>query len=73
MEESSMFCNSSHLEWCVRLSDTILKGYHPRTIPAKLSSEVSEENGLNAKPYDVRRINGRTPSDCKGSPGLLVR
>jgi hypothetical protein len=27
--------NSSHLEWRVGLSDTILKGDHPRTIPAK--------------------------------------
>jgi hypothetical protein len=32
----SIFSNSSHLEWRVGLSDTILKGTHPRTIPARL-------------------------------------
>jgi antibiotic biosynthesis monooxygenase (ABM) superfamily enzyme len=30
-----MFSNSSHLEWRVGLSDTILKGTHPGTIPAR--------------------------------------
>jgi hypothetical protein len=34
IEEISIFSNSSHLEWRVELSDTILKGTHPRTIPA---------------------------------------
>jgi hypothetical protein len=29
--------NSSHLEWRVGLSDTILKGTHPGTIPARFS------------------------------------
>jgi hypothetical protein len=29
------FSNSSHLEWRAGLSDTILKGTHPRTIPAR--------------------------------------
>ena len=29
------FSNSSHLEWRVRLSDTILKGTHPGTISAR--------------------------------------
>jgi hypothetical protein len=33
--EISIFSNSSHLEWRVELSDTILKGAHPGTIPAK--------------------------------------
>jgi hypothetical protein len=33
----SIFSNSSHLEWKVGLSDTILKGNHPRTIPARFS------------------------------------
>jgi hypothetical protein len=28
---------SSHLEWRVELSDTILKGDYPRTIPARFS------------------------------------
>jgi hypothetical protein len=31
------FSNSSHLEWKVGLSDTVLKGTHPRTIPARFS------------------------------------
>ena len=31
------FSNSSHFEWRVGLSDTILKGNHPRTIPAKFA------------------------------------
>jgi hypothetical protein len=34
-KEISIFSNSSHLEWRAWLSDTILKGNHPRTIPAK--------------------------------------
>jgi hypothetical protein len=29
--------NSSHPEWRAGLSDTILKGTHPRTIPAKFA------------------------------------
>ena len=33
--EISIFSNSSHLEWRAGLSDTILKGNHPRTIPAR--------------------------------------
>ena len=35
IEEISIFRNSSHLEWRTGLSDTILKGTHPRTIPAR--------------------------------------
>ena len=34
-EEISIFCNSSHLEWRAGLSDTILKGTNPGTIPAR--------------------------------------
>ena len=34
-EEISIFSNSSHLEWRAGLSDIILKGTHPGTIPAK--------------------------------------
>jgi hypothetical protein len=30
-----IFSNSGHLEWRVGLSDTILKGTHPGTIPAR--------------------------------------
>jgi hypothetical protein len=35
IEEISIFGNSNHLEWMVGLSDTILKGTHPGTIPAR--------------------------------------
>jgi hypothetical protein len=35
IEEIAIFSNSSHLEWRAELSDTILKGTHPRTIPAR--------------------------------------
>jgi hypothetical protein len=35
IEEISIFSNSSHLEWRAGLLDTILKGTHPRTIPAR--------------------------------------
>jgi hypothetical protein len=34
-EEISIFSNSSHLEWKAGLSDTVLKGTHPGTIPAR--------------------------------------
>jgi hypothetical protein len=34
IDEISIFSNSSHLEWRAGLSDTILKGTHPRTSPA---------------------------------------
>jgi len=33
--EISIFSNSSHLEWKAGLSDTILKGTYPRTIPVR--------------------------------------
>jgi hypothetical protein len=35
IEEISIFSNSSHLEWRAGLSDTILKGTQPGTIPAR--------------------------------------
>jgi hypothetical protein len=35
-EEISIFSNSGHLEWRAGLLDTILKGTHPGTIPARL-------------------------------------
>jgi hypothetical protein len=35
IEEISIFNNSSHLKWRAGLSDTILKGTHPGTIPAR--------------------------------------
>jgi hypothetical protein len=36
-EEIYIFSNSSHFEWRAGLSDTLLKGDHPRTIPAKFA------------------------------------
>jgi hypothetical protein len=38
-EEISIFSNSGHLEWRAGLSDTILKGNHPGTIPARFGKE----------------------------------
>ena len=34
-EEIFIFSNGGHLGWRVGLSDTILKGTHPETIPAR--------------------------------------
>ena len=34
-EEISIFSNSGHLEWRTGLSDTVLKGTHQGTIPAR--------------------------------------
>jgi hypothetical protein len=58
MEEISIFSNSRYLERRVGLSDTILKGTHPRTIPARfgliwLSSFRGED--LNVKVYNVQQ------------------
>jgi hypothetical protein len=39
-KEISIFSNSCHFEWRVGLSDTILKGDHPRTILAKPLSKL---------------------------------
>jgi len=36
-KEISIFSNSSHFEWRAGLSDILLKGDHPKTIPAKLA------------------------------------
>ena len=62
IEEISIFSNSSHLEWRAGLSDTILKGTHPRTIPARFGLiwfRGFREEDLNVKVYDVRRMDGR--------------
>jgi hypothetical protein len=67
--EFSIFSNSSHLEWRAGLSDTILKGTHTRTIPARFGLiwfRGFRGEDLNVKVYDVRR----TPSDGKSSHGL---
>ena len=56
------------------LSDTIiLKGTHPRTIPARFGLiwfRGLRGEDLNVKAYDVRRT---TPSDGKSSPDVLKR
>ena len=52
--EISIFSNSSHFEWRAGLSDTLLKGDHTRTIPAKFGliwfSDFREED-LNVIVY----------------------
>jgi hypothetical protein len=62
IEEISIFSNSSHLEGRAELSDTILKGTHPGTIPARLGliwfSGFRGED-LNVKVYDVRRTGAK--------------
>ena len=42
-KEISIFNNGHHLERRVGLSETILKGDHPRNITVKFGSVVSEE------------------------------
>jgi len=73
-ENNSIFSNSSHLEWRAGLSDTILKGTHPRTIPARFGLiwfRGFRGEDLNVKVYDVWRTDGRrTPSNDKSSHGL---
>jgi hypothetical protein len=66
IEEISIFSNSSHLECRAGLSDTNLKGTHPRTIPARFGLIWFRGEDLNVKVYDVRQ----TPSDGKSSLGL---
>ena len=64
-----MLSSSSHLEWRAGLSDTILKGTHTRTIPARFGLiwlRGFRGEDLNVKVYDVRRM----PSDGKNSHGL---
>jgi hypothetical protein len=46
-EEISIFSNSGHLEWRAGLSDTILKGTHPGTIPAR-ENEINNNNNHKA-------------------------
>ena len=62
IEEISIFSNSSHLERRTELSDTILKGTHPGTIPARFGliwfSGFRGED-LNVKVYDVRRTDAK--------------
>jgi hypothetical protein len=50
-EEIYIFSNSSYLEWRTDLSDTILKGIHPRTIPGRFS--VIWFSGFRGKDLNV--------------------
>ena len=45
--EISIFSNSGHLEWRAGLSDTILKGTHPGTIPARFGLILFRGEDLN--------------------------
>ena len=56
IEEISIFSNSSHLECRAGLSDTNLKGTHPRTIPARFDLIWFRGEDLNVKVYDVRQV-----------------
>jgi len=51
IEEISIFSNSSNLEWRAGLSDTILKGTHPRTIRTRLGLICF--NGFRGKDLNV--------------------
>ena len=63
IEEIYIFSNSSHLEWRVGLSDTILKGTHPSTIPARFGlirfRGFRGEDLINVKVHDVQRTDAR--------------
>ena len=55
-KEISIFSNSNHLEWRAGLSDTILKGTHPRTISARFGLiwfRGFRGEDLNVKVYDI--------------------
>ena len=51
IEEFSIFSNSSHLEWRTGLSDTILKGTHTGTTPARFGLIWS--SGLRGEDLNV--------------------
>ena len=62
IEDISIFSNSSHLEWRAGLSDTILKGTHTGTIPARfglIRLRGFRGEDLNVKVYDVRRTDAK--------------
>jgi hypothetical protein len=63
IEEISIFSNSSHLEWRAGLSDTILKGTHPRTIPARFG--LIWFRGFRGEDLNVKVYDGRTTMDAK--------
>ena len=63
-----IFSNSSHLEWWAGLSDTILKGTHPRSIPDRFG--LIWFRGFRGEDLNVKVYDGRTPGDDKSSHGL---
>jgi hypothetical protein len=56
-----IFSNSSHLEWKAGLSDTTLKGTHPRTIPARFGLIWFRgfREDLNVKVYEIRQTDDK--------------
>jgi hypothetical protein len=68
IEEISIFSNSSHLERKTGLSDTILKGTHPWTIPARF--DLIRFRGFRGEDLNMKVYDGRTTSDGKSSHGL---
>jgi hypothetical protein len=43
-EEISIFSNGGHLGYRTALTDTILKGTHPGTIPARFGDEIKKKS-----------------------------
>jgi hypothetical protein len=62
IEEISIFSNSSHLEWWAGLSNTILKGTHPRSIPDRFG--LIWFRGFRGEDLNVKVYDGRT-TDAK--------
>jgi hypothetical protein len=63
IEENSIFSNSSHLEWRAGLSDTILKGTHPRTIFDRFG--LIWFKGFRGEDLNVKVYDGRMTTDAK--------
>ena len=62
IEEIFILSNSSHLEWWAGLSDTILKGTHPRSIPDRFG--LIWFRGFRGEDLNVKVYDGRT-TDAK--------
>jgi hypothetical protein len=72
IEEISIFSNSSHLEWRAGLSDTILKGTHPGTIPARFG--LIWFSGFRGEDYFGGMVLGWPPSKIvSGDPRLPTK
>ena len=67
IEEISIFSNSSHLEWRAGLSDTILKGNHPGTIPARFG--LIWFSGFRGE--DLKILKGNHPGTIPARFGLI--